>query len=106
MKNFLFVFTTVVFHTLHAQCTFQGDNARSSIYESLSPKSIPNLHWKFKTDCPIVSSPAVGNGLIFIGGAENNLYAIGEKSGHWTHSPAIKNGNTSLKLPRSVHPLL
>ena len=60
--------------------------------------------WRYRTDGPIVSSPAVdeGEGLVFVGSADGDLYALDAQNGHlvWryatdgqvTSSPAAAQG--------------
>jgi outer membrane protein assembly factor BamB len=45
------------------------------------------LLWKFKTGGPIKSSPVIDNGLVFVGSADANIYAIDLESGRrvWAH---------------------
>jgi outer membrane protein assembly factor BamB len=40
-----------------------------------------NLKWKFKTEGPVHSSPALYQGKLFIGSWDNNLYALDAQSG-------------------------
>jgi outer membrane protein assembly factor BamB len=75
---FIIIFT---FNSLAAQTTFHGDNARTGISGGSLPEQITGVNWKFKTEGPIVSSPAIAYGLVFIGSADNYLYAIDEKDG-------------------------
>ena len=42
----------------------------------------PQLAWKFKTGGEIKSSPAIDGGLVFIGSADANVYAIDLAKGH------------------------
>lgn len=58
--------------------------------------------WRFRTNGPIISSPAVVNGVVFIGSADKHLYALDARSGRllWkyetegqvTSSPACGSG--------------
>ena len=81
MKNFVLFNIIFTFNSLAAQTTFHGDNARAGICEGSLPEQITGVHWKFKTEGPIVSSPAIAYGLVFIGSADNHLYAIDENDG-------------------------
>jgi outer membrane protein assembly factor BamB len=87
-----------------AQTTFHGNIARTGVYESSGPKQFGGVHWTFKTEGPIISSPAIADGVVFIGSTDGNLYAVDEDSGKqkWkfrtlgvrqvTSSPAVADG--------------
>jgi outer membrane protein assembly factor BamB len=34
------------------------------------------LRWKFKTDGLVISSPTIKNGIVYIGSADHNVYAL------------------------------
>ena len=58
--------------------------------------------WRFKTGDNVLSSPAVSNGVVYVGSEDNNLYAIDAVTGKekWRFetgsyvdsSPAVSNG--------------
>jgi len=50
-----------------------------------APGALPDsmaLVWKFKTDGAVKSSPAIDDGLVFIGSDDGNIYAIDLRTGH------------------------
>ena len=49
--------------------------AQGSLSDSLA------LKWKFKTDGEIKSSPAIDNGLVFVGSSDANVYAVDLENG-------------------------
>ena len=49
-----------------AQNTFHGNNARSRVYESPGPKQLGGVKWAFKAGGPIVTSPAIADGVVYI----------------------------------------
>lgn len=59
---------------------FRGGPAHLGIYDSQAPKQL-SLKWTFSTNGAIVSSPAVGNGVVYAGSADGNLYAVEAKTG-------------------------
>ena len=59
-----------------AQQTFHGDNARTGVYRSPGPTQAPAVQWTFKAAGPIVTSPAVADGVVYIGSLSGHLYAI------------------------------
>lgn len=101
MRIILFLILLIV-QVVSAQTTFHGNIARTGVYESPGPKQSGSLKWAFKTEGPIFGSPAVADGVVFIGSADTNLYAVDQKTGQqkWkfktaepiASSPAAANG--------------
>jgi len=60
------------------------------------------LTWSFQTGDDVISSPAVANGVVYVGSDDGNVYALNANTGtklwnYWTgnsvlSSPAISNG--------------
>jgi len=60
------------------------------------------LLWSYKTGGSMVSSPAVANGVVYVGSLDNNVYALNASTGAllWSYatgdlvssSPAVANG--------------
>lgn len=81
---------------------FRADARHSGIYHATGVPVLHGVRWKFKTAGPIVSSPAVSGGTVFLGSSDRTLYALDERSGalRWkfaTHgriasSPAVAQG--------------
>ena len=102
MKNLVAVFLFIFAPSALAQTTFHGNNARTGAYDSPGPKQFNRVKWVFKTDGPIVSSPAIANGVVFIGSSDGGLYALDQETGQqkWkvmitdpiASSPAVANG--------------
>ena len=90
--------------TAMAQSTFHGDAARTGVYPTLGPQQLTGTKWTFRTDGPIIGSPAIANGAIYIGSTDGNVYAVDQETGKqkWkfktfasrqvTSSPTIANG--------------
>jgi outer membrane protein assembly factor BamB len=90
--------------TAMAQATFHGDAARTGVYPTAGPVQLTGTKWTFKTDGPIIGSPAVANGVVYVGSVDGNMYAVDQETGKqkWkfktfasrqvTSSPAIANG--------------
>jgi outer membrane protein assembly factor BamB len=72
-----------------AQSTFHGSIARTGVYDSPGPTKLTGAKWSFKTNGPIVSSPAIANGVVFIGSLDGSLYAIDQETGQqkWKTDP-------------------
>jgi outer membrane protein assembly factor BamB len=76
----------------------------NSVEQTLSVTNVPHLvpYWKAPTGATITSSPAVFNGLVYIGSDDGKLYAFDAITGqqHWAaltggrvySSPAVDNG--------------
>ena len=60
------IFLLMMVQVAMAQATFHGNNARTGVYESAGPAQLRGVKWTFKTDGPIIGSPAVVNGVVFI----------------------------------------
>ena len=70
----------------------------------LSPATVGNLvlKWKYTTGRDVDSSPAVANGVVYVGSDDNNVYALNASTGAllWKYttgnqvdsSPAVANG--------------
>src|SRR6185312_2262058 len=81
---------------------FRGDLAHTGVYKAQGIPRFSQVKWKFHTDGQVISSPAVANGMAFVGSTDGNLYAVDLASGtqKWklftgvrvTSSPAVENG--------------
>ena len=60
---------------------FHGNNQHTGSYNTTGIEKSPVVKWKFKTGGKIFSSPALSNGVIYIGSGDNSLYAIDSSSG-------------------------
>ena len=102
MKNLTAVFLFIFAQCAFAQTTFHGNNARTGVYNSAGPTQFNGVKWVFKTDGPVISSPAISDGAVFIGSSDGGLYAIDQDTGKqkWkvaitdpiASSPAVANG--------------
>ncbi len=88
MKFFLIL--NVSFLLLFALCTmrkpadsraFHSDPAHLGIYQAPELDSLGKLNWRFKTEGRIFSSPAVMDGIVYIGSEDSNLYAVNAETG-------------------------
>jgi outer membrane protein assembly factor BamB len=78
-----------------------GSDPTHSSAAQVGPSNL-NLAWKFATEGAVISSPTVANGMVYVGSADKNIYAIGAWSGNliWNFttrdavesSPAVANG--------------
>jgi glucose dehydrogenase len=60
---------------------FRGGQSLLGTAAGTLPDSL-QLLWKFKTGGDIKSSPAINDGLVFIGSADANVYAVDLENGH------------------------
>jgi len=84
-----------------APVMFRGDLTHSGHYDSAAPQNL-EVRWSFQTSEAIVSSPAVADGVVYVGSSDNFLYAIDAVTGkqRWkfdahgnvSSSPAISAG--------------
>src|SRR5689334_165580 len=94
----------IIVPTTMAQATFHGDAARTGVSATSGPLRASGTKWTFKTEGPIIGSPAISNGVVYIGSVDGNLYAVDQETGKqkWkfktfagrqvTSSPTIANG--------------
>jgi eukaryotic-like serine/threonine-protein kinase len=84
------------------QATFHGNIARTGVYDSAGPKQFGGVKWAFKAGGPIVTSPVIADGVVYIGAMDGHLYAIDQETGKekWNFksqmpiasSPAVTGG--------------
>ena len=66
---------------LQAQTTFHGNNARTGVYQATGPKQSGSVKWIFKAGGPIVTSPAIADGVVYIASLDGHLYAVDQETG-------------------------
>jgi outer membrane protein assembly factor BamB len=81
MKRLAALALLAVSSTALAQATFHGNVARTGVYEGAGPTRAPALEWLFKTPGPIVTSPAIADGVVYIASLSGHLYAIEQATG-------------------------
>jgi outer membrane protein assembly factor BamB len=82
--------------------TFRGNLQHTGVYETAGVAKFTKVKWQFPTHGQIISSPAVAEGMVFVGSADHNLYAVDRESGalKWkfetgsrvASSPAVSGG--------------
>jgi len=88
-----------------SQLGFDADGTRLNPYENvLNPKTAGSLDlkWSYPIGGGVFSSPAVVNGVVYVGGGDSNVYALDAHTGAkiWNYttgfvvgtSPAVANG--------------
>jgi len=81
MKRFLLPLLLAAAPIAMAQTTFHGNIARTGVYDSPGPAKFSGVKWSFKTGGPIVASPAVADGVVYIGSWDSYIYAIEQSTG-------------------------
>jgi eukaryotic-like serine/threonine-protein kinase len=81
MKRFGLFALLFVAVTALGQTTFHGNNARTGVYDSAGPKQSATVKWTFAAGGPIVTSPAVADGVVYIASLDGHLYAIDQQTG-------------------------
>ncbi len=82
---------------------FRGGPEHTGVYPNARPlSSYGGMLWRVQTDGPVRSTPAIGQGMVFVGSGDFHLYALDERSGRvlWryradagvTGSPALSEG--------------
>ena len=88
-----------------SQFHFDADGTRLNPYENvLSRRTVRSIgvKWSYTTGDLVTSSPAVANGVVYVGSNDGNVYALDASSGallwsystggHVESSPAVANG--------------
>jgi outer membrane protein assembly factor BamB/pimeloyl-ACP methyl ester carboxylesterase len=70
-------------HTQNEVTTmFRASPVHAGLYPARDYNTLDSVKWKFHTQGKIFSSPAVLNGVAFVGSEDKNLYAINTKNGN------------------------
>lgn len=71
---------------------FRGDAAHLGQYQTAPPPNIEHVLWSFHTVAPVISSPVVADGTVFVGSDDHFLHALDAATGRekWKFST---NGN-------------
>jgi eukaryotic-like serine/threonine-protein kinase len=80
----LFLFSSCTVHIPLLNGVFHADDAHTGVYLIYPVENYGNfgvLHWRFKTDGKIFSSPVVLDGIAYVGSEDSNLYAIHATTG-------------------------
>src|SRR5450631_620686 len=87
---------------IHTAAMFRGNLQHTGVYDSPPISQFTKTKWKFHTNGAVISSPAIANGVAYVGSTDGNLYAIDLESGteKWkfptkvrvTSSPAADSG--------------
>ena len=76
-----FIAVLLLAQSIFSQSTFHANIAHTGVYESHGPSQFGGVKWRFKTQGPIIASPAIDNGIVFLGSLDNYLYAVEQQTG-------------------------
>jgi outer membrane protein assembly factor BamB len=86
----------------HQIATFRGSNQRSGLNPGPGPAGEPRIAWSVQLEDQVFSSPAVVDGVVYVGGLDDVVYAFEAESGAeiWrfttgddvSSSPAVVDG--------------
>lgn len=95
---------TITVSDLRAQAMFHGNLARTGVYEAVGPTVTPRLRWTFKTGGPIVTSPVIADGVVFIASLDGHLHAIDQATGteKWKFKSRMPIASTPAVTPEAV----
>ncbi len=81
---------------------FRNDLAHTGVYDAVGVPRLTGVKWKFHSGGLVVSSPAIADGLLYVGSSDGYLYAVDLRSGamKWkfatkarvVSSPAVADG--------------
>jgi len=83
MNNLLVIAYLALTASVAAEPTtsFRGDERHSGIYAGSGVPVLHGLKWRFKTNGPVVSSPAIAQNTVYVGSNDHYLYAINVADG-------------------------
>ncbi|MBV9149904.1 MAG: PQQ-like beta-propeller repeat protein, partial [Candidatus Eremiobacteraeota bacterium] len=59
---------------------FRGNAAHLGVYDSMAP-TLHSIRWRFRAKGNLISSPAVADGMVFVGSSDGNIYAVRTSNG-------------------------
>lgn len=88
-----------------ADATFHGNVARTGVYDSPGPAGPAATKWTFPTGAPIVGSPVVDGGVVFVASLDTHLYALDEETGRevWKFKSRLPIASTPAVTAEAVY---
>src|SRR6185369_1603359 len=88
-----------------AQTMFHANPAHAGVYDSPGPKQLAGVKWTFKTAGPIVASPAIADGVVYIGSLDAYLYAIDQETGKekWKYKSRMPIASSAAVVDGTVY---
>lgn len=82
---------------------FHSNAARTGVFDASGAPEFHGVKWTFRTKGPVLSSPVVSGGVVFVGSGDHNFYAVElatgalkwkfETGGRVSGSGAVSNGS-------------
>jgi len=87
------------------QSMFHGNLAHTGVYESPGPREFKGVKWSFKTAGPIVASPVIAGGVVYISSLDHRLYAIDQETGKekWKFESRLPIASTPAVIGGTVY---
>ena len=60
---------------------FRGDIAHTGVYHAPALERFGGMAWRFQTGGPVQSTPAVADGVLYVGSGDGYLYALDARTG-------------------------
>jgi len=81
--RYILILATLVVSTLPAWAgaTFHADAGRTGVYPGPGPAELHGVKWTFKTGGPVVTSPVVSDGVVYVASYDGHLYALDRETG-------------------------
>jgi len=67
--------------TAYGVAAFRGGPTHHGSYEDVGIEREPELRWAFSTGGPVTSSPAIADGLAYVGSDDGSMYAVDTRTG-------------------------
>lgn len=76
-----FILALAVTTAATAQHMFRGDPAHGGLYAKQGPAVFGGVKWTFQTGGPVISSPVLADGILYVGSDDGAVYAVDPASG-------------------------
>ncbi|HUM06276.1 MAG TPA: PQQ-binding-like beta-propeller repeat protein [Terriglobales bacterium] len=105
MRRFLGLWVLACAAGALGQSMFHGDPAHTGAYQTAGPKELKGVKWSFKTGGPIVGSPSIADGVVYITSLDRRLYAIDEETGKekWKFESRMPMASTPAVVGNTVY---
>ena len=97
---FLLLIIALTPSAIAADTMFRANAEHTGVFDNGGIVTTNTELWRFKTGGSVLSSPAVSNGVVYVGCLDNNLYAIDAVTG--TEKWRFKTGGYVRIIPCSV----
>ena len=74
-------FSTITLAKDPGAAMFRGSPSHTGVYDGVGVPKLSGVKWKFHTNGYVISSPAVADGVAYVGSTDGNLYAVDLQAG-------------------------